>query len=101
MASTTTNLQKMAQSAKEFENISVSLFSNFSKLSEIMEELKSKWHGEAANNYLDSFHRHSPDLEQIAVVMDEAATSLHSAGAAYTRAESSAADIIRSTLGKG
>ncbi len=101
MSATTANLQKMSQSATELENISVAMTSNHSKLVEQMEQLGTKWHGEASRQYLDAFHQNSPNLEKMAVAIDEAATNLRTIGTTYNKAESSAADVIRSTLGKG
>ncbi len=100
MASTTANLQKMKQSATELENISASLASNYSKLSEVMENLRTKWQGDAATKYIQSFNSYSPELERIAVVIDQAATNLRTVDTAYTKAETSAADAINSLLKK-
>ncbi len=101
MASTTANLQKLKESATELENISVAMAGNHSKLTEVMGQLSSKWHGEAAGRYLDEFYAHSPDLEKMAAVIDSAASSLQGAGAAYERGEREAADTVRAMLGKG
>ncbi len=101
MASKTANLQKMNQSATELENISVAMVSNHSKLKEVMEQLTTKWQGQAATSYLETFHKHSPDLENMAVVIDEAATNLRTIGTTYSKAETSAADAVRSMLGRG
>ncbi len=99
MASTTANLQKLREASTELENISVSMVSTHSKLTEIMGQLSSKWHGEASGRYMDEFTAHSPDLEKMAAVIDTAARSLKGVNDAYVKAESTAADTIRSMLG--
>ncbi len=101
MASTTANIQKLKQASIELENISVAMVSNHSKLTEVMEQLATKWHGEAASKYLQEFRTHSPDLEGIAVVIDSAARSLDEVGNIYNKAEDEASGTIRALLGKG
>ncbi len=101
MASTTANLQKMREASTELENISVSMVTNYSKLAEIMEQLASKWHGEAASRYIEDFRAHSPDLEKMAALIDSASRSLSEVGSIYAKAEDEASGTIRAMLGKG
>ncbi len=101
MASTTANLQKLKQASTELENISVAMVTNHSKLTEVMQQLSSKWHGEAAGRYLDEFYSHSPDLEKMAAVIDSASRSLDTVGNIYAKAEDEASGTIRAMLGKG
>ncbi len=101
MAGTTANLQKMTQSAIEMENISIAMVTNHSKLKEVMEQLTVKWQGQAATSYIETYRKHSPDLEDMARIIDEAATNLRTIGTTYSKAESSATAAVRSMLAKG
>ncbi len=76
------------------------MVTNHSKLSELMEQISAGWQGQAAQNYVAEFKKHSPELESMASIIDEASRSLDTIKASYTKAEGEAADTIRSLLGR-
>jgi uncharacterized protein YukE len=101
MAKSTVNLQKMKSIASEFENICSIMTNNKKRLDEFMAGLPKIWVGEGAQGYLKAYHQNSHDFVLLAESIRNCALTLNASVNSYAKADSAAAEAIKSTLAKG
>ncbi|MDR0355923.1 MAG: WXG100 family type VII secretion target [Deltaproteobacteria bacterium] len=101
MAQTTVNLQKMKSVASECENIFSTMSNNKKKLDELMAGVPKIWAGEGAQGYVKAYQQHSQDFVMLAESIRNCAATLNSIVNTYAKADSAAAEAIKSILAKG
>jgi WXG100 family type VII secretion target len=101
MSKSTVNLQKMKSIASELENIYSVMTNNKKRLDEYMAGLPKIWEGEGAQGYMKAYQQNSQDFVLLAESIRNCSLTLNTSVNTYAKADSAAAEAIKSMMAKG
>ena len=101
MAQSTVNIQKMRSVASELDKIYATMTSNKKKLDEVIAQLGKIWVGEGAQAYRKAYDENARDFVLLAEAIRNCSATLNASAGSYSKADTAAADAIRSKMAKG
>jgi len=101
MAQSTVDLQKMKSVSSELDKIYTTLTNNQKKLNELVTSLMKVWKGEGATAYNAAYQSSTQEFTQLAEAVRSCSASLATIATTYGKADSAAAEAIKSKMAKG
>jgi WXG100 family type VII secretion target len=101
MAASTVNVQKMKSVASELDKIYASMTNNKKKLDETIAALQKVWAGEGSAAYQAAYRENSQDFALLAEAIRGCSATLNTSAVTYSKADTAAADAIKSKLARG
>jgi WXG100 family type VII secretion target len=99
MAQTTVDIQKMKSVAGELDKIYANTMNQLKKMDEAMANLDKLWKGEGATAYQNAYRQNTQNFLQLSEAIRSCSESLSSIANSYGKADSAAADAIKSKMG--
>ncbi|MDR1589319.1 MAG: WXG100 family type VII secretion target [Oscillospiraceae bacterium] len=99
MATTTVDLQKMKNVASELDKIHANITNQIKKLGESVGSLEKLWKGDAAQAYQSAYRQNASNFSQLAAAIKNCSTSLTTITTTYGKADTAAAEAIKSKMG--
>jgi len=101
MARSTANIGKMKSVASELDKIYATMAANKKKLDELVGALPKIWTGEGAQAYLKAYNENTRDFGLMAEAIRGCSTTLTTVSNTYGKADTAAAEAIRTKMAKG
>lgn len=101
MAQSTVNIQKMKSVASELDKIYSSMTANKKRLDELVGALPKIWAGEGAQAYIKAYAENTNDFAKLAESIRGCSVTISSSAGSYGKADTAAADAIKSKMAKG
>ncbi|MEA4924234.1 MAG: WXG100 family type VII secretion target [Syntrophomonadaceae bacterium] len=99
MAQSTVDIQKMRSVASELDKNYAVINVQLKKLDELMSNLQQLWKGEGAAAYQNAYLQNTQNFVKLAEAIRGASASLTTFAGTYGKADTAAADAIKSKLG--
>ena len=100
MAQSTVNLQKMKSVSVELEKIRGNMDGTKKKLDELMLSLPKVWRGEGSEAYQKAYQENSRNFQLLAQAIGSCAEALTASHSTYSKADTAAAELIKSKMSK-
>lgn len=101
MSRSTVSINKMKSTASELDGIYTMMTNNMKKLNELIASLTKVWAGEGAGAYVRAYTENSNDFALMAEAIKGCSSTLSTTAATYSKADTAAADAIKSKMAKG
>ena len=101
MAQSTVNLNKMKTVASELDKIYASMSNNKKNLDGLVGALPKIWVGEGAQAYLKAYAENTNDFALMAEAIRGCSATITTSANSYGKADTAAADAIKSKMAKG
>ncbi len=99
MAQSTVDIQKMRSVSAELDKNYTSITTQLKKLEEQMALLAQLWKGEGASAFQAAYRQNAQNFAQLSAAVRSCSISLSSIAANYGKADTAAADMIKSKMG--
>ncbi|HWR55745.1 MAG TPA: WXG100 family type VII secretion target [Negativicutes bacterium] len=99
MAQSTVDIQKMRSVAAELDKNYATINAQLKKLDELMSNLQQLWKGEGAVAYQNAYLQNTQNFVKLAEAIRSASASLTAFAGTYGKADTAAADAIKSKMG--
>ncbi|MDI6100609.1 WXG100 family type VII secretion target [Actinoplanes sp. NEAU-A12] len=100
MALTQSESNKMAQTAKDFDEVNSSLQDMLTRLMGQLSVLSGAWKGQGALAFEHVKNEYANDLKRLNDALAETAEAIRTSGASYESTDSAAASYVRQTGGQ-